>query len=97
MKAALAAAAEHLAGLLPLHLTYSQAHETAIEVCHGQSFPSQFYCHKFLYCCHSYCSRVVENNLKIFNLILSSAVRLIKKLSLTACIFPELYIMEEIT
>ncbi|XP_031373092.1 uncharacterized protein LOC116188092 isoform X2 [Punica granatum] len=31
VKAALAAAAEHLAGLLPLHLTYSQAHETAIE------------------------------------------------------------------
>ncbi|KAK4755826.1 hypothetical protein SAY87_009583 [Trapa incisa] len=31
VKAALAAAAEHLAGLLPLHLTYSQAHETAME------------------------------------------------------------------
>ena len=34
VKAALAAASEHLAGLLPLHLVYSQAHETAIEVCH---------------------------------------------------------------
>ena len=33
VKAALAAASEHLAGLLPLHLVYSQAHETAIEVC----------------------------------------------------------------
>lgn len=33
IKAALAATAEHLAGLLPLHLVYSQAHETAIEVC----------------------------------------------------------------
>ncbi|KAB2623222.1 hypothetical protein D8674_025404 [Pyrus ussuriensis x Pyrus communis] len=31
IKAALAAASEHLAGLLPLHLAYSQAHETAIE------------------------------------------------------------------
>lgn len=31
IKAALAAASEHLAGLLPLHLVYSQAHETAIE------------------------------------------------------------------
>lgn len=34
IKAALAAASEHLAGLLPLHLAYSQAHETAIEVSH---------------------------------------------------------------
>jgi len=33
IKAALAATSEHLAGLLPLHLVYSQAHETAIEVC----------------------------------------------------------------
>lgn len=32
MKAALSAAAEHLAGLLPLHLVYSKAHETAVEV-----------------------------------------------------------------
>lgn len=31
IKAAMAATAEHLAGLLPLHLVYSQAHETAIE------------------------------------------------------------------
>lgn len=31
IKAALAATAEHLAGLLPLHLVYSHAHETAIE------------------------------------------------------------------
>ncbi|XP_028770221.1 uncharacterized protein LOC114727689 isoform X2 [Neltuma alba] len=31
IKAAVAAAAEHLAGLLPLHLVYSQAHESAIE------------------------------------------------------------------
>ncbi|KAJ8642467.1 hypothetical protein MRB53_019161 [Persea americana] len=31
IKAALAATAEHLAGLLPLQLVYSQAHETAIE------------------------------------------------------------------
>ncbi|XP_057806569.1 uncharacterized protein LOC131021402 isoform X1 [Salvia miltiorrhiza] len=30
-KAALAAVSEHLAGVLPLHLVYSQAHETAIE------------------------------------------------------------------
>ncbi|XP_042464379.1 uncharacterized protein LOC122047278 [Zingiber officinale] len=30
-KAAIAATAEHLAGLLPLHLVYSQAHEAAIE------------------------------------------------------------------
>ncbi|KAL3625239.1 hypothetical protein CASFOL_030693 [Castilleja foliolosa] len=30
-KAALASVSEHLAGLLPLHLVYSQAHETAIE------------------------------------------------------------------
>lgn len=31
-KAAIAATAEHLAGLLPLHLVYSHAHETAVEV-----------------------------------------------------------------
>lgn len=31
-KAALAAVSEHLAGVLPLHLVYSQAHEAAIEV-----------------------------------------------------------------
>ncbi|KAF5748625.1 hypothetical protein HS088_TW04G00583 [Tripterygium wilfordii] len=31
IKAALTAVSEHLAGLLPLHLVYSQAHETAIE------------------------------------------------------------------
>ncbi|THG09468.1 hypothetical protein TEA_003931 [Camellia sinensis var. sinensis] len=31
IKAALAAVAEHLAGLVPLHLVYSHAHETAIE------------------------------------------------------------------
>ncbi|XP_077215424.1 uncharacterized protein LOC143849979 isoform X3 [Tasmannia lanceolata] len=31
IKAALAATSEHLAGLLPLHLVYSRAHETAIE------------------------------------------------------------------
>ncbi|KAL6194769.1 hypothetical protein ACLB2K_035845 [Fragaria x ananassa] len=31
IKAALATASEHLAGLLPLHLAYSHAHETAIE------------------------------------------------------------------
>ncbi|KAL2896586.1 UTP--glucose-1-phosphate uridylyltransferase [Bienertia sinuspersici] len=31
IKAAIAAASEHLAGLLPLHLAYSHAHETAIE------------------------------------------------------------------
>nr|GMC62755.1 nuclear poly(A) polymerase 1 isoform X1 [Ipomoea batatas] len=31
MKAALAAISEHLAGILPLYLVYSQAHETAIE------------------------------------------------------------------
>lgn len=31
IKAALAATSEHLAGLLPLHLVYSQAHEMAVE------------------------------------------------------------------
>ncbi|KAL4590094.1 hypothetical protein LXL04_003013 [Taraxacum kok-saghyz] len=31
IKAALGAVSEHIAGLLPLHLIYSQAHETAIE------------------------------------------------------------------
>ncbi|CAH9128493.1 unnamed protein product [Cuscuta epithymum] len=31
VKAALAAVSEHLAGILPLHLVYSQAHETAVE------------------------------------------------------------------
>ncbi|KAK9741561.1 hypothetical protein RND81_03G113500 [Saponaria officinalis] len=31
VKAAIAAASEHLAGLLPLHLVYSHAHETAVE------------------------------------------------------------------
>ncbi|CAI8594595.1 unnamed protein product [Vicia faba] len=31
IKATVAATAEHLAGLLPLHLVYSQAHETAME------------------------------------------------------------------
>ncbi|CAN6485674.1 unnamed protein product [Victoria cruziana] len=31
IKAALAATAEHLAGLLPLHLVYSNAHESAVE------------------------------------------------------------------
>ncbi|KAG6430219.1 hypothetical protein SASPL_108281 [Salvia splendens] len=34
-KAALAAVSEHLAGVLPLHLVYSQVHETAIELGHG--------------------------------------------------------------
>nr|GMC57676.1 hypothetical protein DM860_005612 [Ipomoea batatas]GMC64118.1 hypothetical protein DM860_005612 [Ipomoea batatas] len=34
MKAAFVAVSEHLAGILPLYLVYSQAHETAIEV-HG--------------------------------------------------------------
>jgi hypothetical protein len=33
IKAALAAVTEHLSGLLPLHLVYSQAHENAVEVC----------------------------------------------------------------
>ena len=33
VKAAIAAASEHLAGLLPHSLVYSHAHETAIEVC----------------------------------------------------------------
>lgn len=33
IKAAIAASSEHLAGLLPLHLGYSHAHETATEVC----------------------------------------------------------------
>ncbi|KAH9616135.1 hypothetical protein KSS87_007942 [Heliosperma pusillum] len=32
IKAAIAAASEHLAGLLPLHLVYSHAHETAMEL-----------------------------------------------------------------
>uniref|UniRef100_A0A803MES0 DUF7906 domain-containing protein n=1 Tax=Chenopodium quinoa TaxID=63459 RepID=A0A803MES0_CHEQI len=32
VKAAIAAASEHLAGLLPHHLVYSHAHETAIEI-----------------------------------------------------------------
>ncbi|CAN1177448.1 hypothetical protein LINPERHAP2_LOCUS33104 [Linum perenne] len=32
VKAGLAAVSEHLAGLLPLHLAYSHAHETAIEI-----------------------------------------------------------------
>ncbi|XP_062114919.1 uncharacterized protein LOC133828854 [Humulus lupulus] len=32
IKAALAATFEHLAGLIPLHLVYSQAHETAMEI-----------------------------------------------------------------
>lgn len=32
IKAALGAVSEHIAGLLPLHLVYSQAHENAIEV-----------------------------------------------------------------
>ncbi|KAL2481898.1 hypothetical protein Adt_34864 [Abeliophyllum distichum] len=47
IKAALAAVSEHLAGLLPLHLVYSQAHETAIEDwiwsvgCHPLSITSQ--------------------------------------------------------
>ncbi|XP_071912068.1 uncharacterized protein [Coffea arabica] len=31
IKAAMASVAEHLSGLLPLHLVYSQAHETAVE------------------------------------------------------------------
>ena len=34
IKAALAAVAEHLSGLVPLHLVYSHGHETAIEVCY---------------------------------------------------------------
>lgn len=37
IKAALAATSEHVAGLLPLHLVYSQAHEAAIEVIELQS------------------------------------------------------------
>ncbi|GMN53529.1 hypothetical protein TIFTF001_022663 [Ficus carica] len=43
IKAALAAASEHLAGLLPLHLVYSQAHEAAIEAmgCNPHSITSQ--------------------------------------------------------
>ena len=33
VKAAIAATAEYVSGLLPPHLVYSHAHETAIEVC----------------------------------------------------------------
>lgn len=44
VKAALAAASEHLAGLLPLHLVYSQAHETAIEVCHLLWWQQVYWC-----------------------------------------------------
>ena len=44
VKAALAAASEHLAGLLPLHLVYSQAHETAIEVCHLLWWQKVYWC-----------------------------------------------------
>ena len=37
IKAAVAAAAEHIAGILPPHLVYSPAHETAVEV-HEMNF-----------------------------------------------------------
>ena len=40
----MAATAEHLAGLLPLHLVYSQAHETAIEVCIHYKWLTSFLC-----------------------------------------------------
>jgi hypothetical protein len=33
VKAAIAATAEFISGLLPSHLAYSHAHETAVEVC----------------------------------------------------------------
>ena len=33
VKAAIAATAEYISGLLPSHLVYSHAHETAVEVC----------------------------------------------------------------
>lgn len=43
IKPALAAVAEHLAGLVPLHLVYSHAHETAIEVRHMLEFKGRVY------------------------------------------------------
>jgi len=39
VKAAIAATAEYISGLLPSHLVYSHAHETAVEVCcHSSHF-----------------------------------------------------------
>ncbi|KAF3436695.1 hypothetical protein FNV43_RR19442 [Rhamnella rubrinervis] len=81
IKAALAAASEHLAGLLPLHLVYSQAHETAIEDwmwsvgCNPYSFTSQgWYISQFQSdtIARSYIITTLEESIQMVN----SAIRL---------------------
>ncbi|KAF6143858.1 hypothetical protein GIB67_009839 [Kingdonia uniflora] len=82
IKAALAATAEHLAGLLPLHLVYSQAHETAIEDwiwsvgCNPLSITSQgWYISQFQAdtMARSYIITTLEESIQLVN----SAVRLL--------------------
>ncbi|XP_057980775.1 uncharacterized protein LOC131166336 [Malania oleifera] len=82
MKAALAAASEHLAGLLPPHLVYSQAHETAIEDwiwsvgCNPLSITSQgWHISQFQSdtIARSYIMTTLEESIKIVN----SAIRLL--------------------
>ncbi|KAL0315931.1 UNVERIFIED_CONTAM: hypothetical protein Sradi_5471300 [Sesamum radiatum] len=75
-KAALAAVSEHLAGLLPLHLVYSQAHETAIEDwiwsvgCNPLSVTSQgWHISQFQYdtIARSYILTTVEESIQVVN------------------------------
>ncbi|KAK4382849.1 hypothetical protein Sango_2833600 [Sesamum angolense] len=75
-KAALAAVSEHLAGLLPLHLVYSLAHETAIEDwiwsvgCNPLSVTSQgWHISQFQYdtIARSYILTTVEESIQVVN------------------------------
>ena len=57
VKAAIAATAEYISGLLPSHLVYSHAHETAVEVCcHSSIFPFVYWFHIHEFHDHSSCS-----------------------------------------
>lgn len=92
IKSALAATAEHLAGLLPLHLVYSQAHETAIEDwiwsvgCNPLSITSQgWHISQFQSdtIARSYIITTLEESIQLVN----SAVRLLVREQTTAQTF----------
>nr|GME04640.1 uncharacterized protein LOC109170184 isoform X3 [Ipomoea batatas] len=84
IKAALAAVSEHLAGILPLHLVYSQAHETAIEDwiwsvgCNPLSITSQgWHTSRFLSdtIARSYILTALEESILLVNSAISRLVR----------------------
>ncbi|KAG6525991.1 hypothetical protein ZIOFF_015965 [Zingiber officinale] len=101
-KAAIAATAEHLAGLLPLHLVYSQAHEAAIEDwtwsvgCNPLSITSQGW-HLSMFqsdvIARSYIVTALEESIQAVN---AAIYRLIMErtsiLSLTISFFDQMYI-----